>query len=104
MKHVFTALALLGLSLAASTTHAADANRGAQLHNAQCMACHASRLGFGNNGNDIYTRENRRVVSLPGLQTQVNRCKNNLQITWFDEDVADVVEHLNASFYHFGRQ
>lgn len=101
MKSLHTTLSLLALGLVSSASFAADAGRGAQLHNEQCLACHASRLGFGNNGNDIYTRENRRVTTLPGLQKQVDRCKNNLQIVWFDEDVADVVEHLNNSFYKF---
>ena len=103
MKALIT-LSLLGMVLLAPTAQAADATRGAQLHNEQCMGCHAPRLGFGNKGNDIYTRANRRVTSLPGLQKQVNRCKNNLQIVWFDEDVDDVVEHLNTSFYHFGQE
>jgi mono/diheme cytochrome c family protein len=101
MKIRSTFLSLLALSLASITVQAADASRGASLHDGQCAACHTTRLGFGNNGNDIYTRENRRVTSLAGLQKQVNRCKNNLQIVWFDEDVADVVEHLNTTFYKF---
>ncbi len=104
MKTMIVALSLLVTGLFAVTAQAADAKRGATLHAEQCVACHTSRLGFGNNGNDIYTRTNRRVTSLPGLQKQVNRCKNNLQIVWFDEDVADVVAHLNATFYHFGQE
>jgi cytochrome c2 len=99
MKYPSTlALLLLG-SLAAPHVSAADASRGAQLHNEQCVACHAAR--FGNQGSDIYTRNDRRVESLPGLSQQVNRCKNNLQIVWFDEEVNDVVEYLNATHYRF---
>ena len=99
MKTLIAILSLISLGLASSATFAADASRGATLHNEQCIACHAAR--FGNNGNDIYTRADHRVSSLPGLQKQVNRCKNNLQIVWFDEDVANVVEHLNNTFYQF---
>lgn len=101
MKRLSPPLLLLTALSAAGSVQAADASRGATLHNEHCLACHASRLGFGNNGNDIYTRTNRRITNLEGLQQQVNRCKNNLQIVWFDEDVADVVEYLNDSFYHF---
>jgi hypothetical protein len=90
---------ILAAGLMAGAAHAADAARGAQLHSQQCTGCHAAR--FGGDGSGIYTRDNRRVRSLPGLQQQVNRCKNNLQIVWFDEDVDDVVDHLNASYYHF---
>ena len=85
--------------LIASTSQAADWQRGEQLHNSQCIACHAAR--FGDNGAEIYTRANRRVQSFEGLQRQVNRCKNNLEITRFDEDVADVVEYLNRQYDHF---
>lgn len=99
MKHTTTLSFLLLGSIFTTGVLAADASRGAQLHNEQCTTCHAAR--FGNNGNDIYTRPDRRVTSLPALQKQVNRCKNNLQIVWFDEDVADVVEHLNSTIYKF---
>jgi len=93
------ALAPLLISAFVSTAMAADIKRGETLHNSQCIACHAAR--FGNNGADIYTRANRRVHDFAGLQRQVNMCKNNLQITWFDEDVADVVAYLNHQYYHF---
>ena len=99
MKTLITTLSLLAVGLFGAQAQAADASRGATLHNEQCIACHAAR--FGDGGNEIYTRANRRVTSLPGLQKQVNRCKNNLQIVWFDEDVADVTAHLNATFYIF---
>jgi mono/diheme cytochrome c family protein len=100
MKTLLTLVAASLLSiLFAGTAQAADAARGETLHNSQCVACHAAR--FGNNGSEIYTRENRRVRDLAGLHRQVNRCKNNLEITWFDEDVADVVEYLNHTYYRF---
>jgi len=89
---------LLGSAIAGPLL-AADMQRGETLHNSQCIACHAAR--YGNNGADIYTRANHRVQNFAGLQRQVNMCKNNLQITWFDEDVADVVEYLNHQYYHF---
>lgn len=91
-------LALLCLATPAIGS-AADAKKGEQLHNSQCIACHASR--FGNNGADIYTRPDRRVTSLPGLKKQVLRCRDNLRVTWFDEDVEDVAAFLNARYYKF---
>lgn len=100
MKKVLVlALAPLILSAFASAAGAADIKRGEKLVESQCIACHAAR--FGNNGADIYTRANRRVHDFAGLQRQVNMCKNNLSITWFDEDVADVVAYLNHQYYHF---
>lgn len=101
MKRITTLSLLLLGSLVTVGAEAADATRGATLHNEQCSACHAAR--FGNNGNDIYTRADHRVQSLSGLHQQVNRCKNNLQIVWFDEEVDDVVEYLNNTYYKFPR-
>ena len=101
MAHIvrtFTAVALLA---ATGTVHA-DADRGARLHEQNCLKCHRSM--FGGDGSAIYTRENRRVTSLAGLEAQVRRCENNLGLTWFDDQVADVVEYLDANYYHFQQQ
>lgn len=98
MKYIAT---LLCTSLLISGPVLAETTHGEKLHAENCISCHTTRLGFGNNGTDIYTRPQRRVQSLPGLKKQVNRCKNMLGITWFDEDVAAVVQHLNKNFYKF---
>lgn len=94
---------LLVLSITA-TPVIADAQRGAQLHDDKCVKCHSERMGFGNNGSDIYTRSDHRVKNLPGLKKQVNLCKEMLGITWFDEDEANVVDYLNTRFYKFPQQ
>jgi hypothetical protein len=75
----------------ASYSHA-DAARGQELHDKHCMKCHDT---------SVYTRENRRVTSQDSLVTQVKRCELNLGLRWFDNDVNDVVEYLNQSFYKF---
>lgn len=100
MKHLNRLAALpLALLLLAPAAQAADAKRGEELHNNQCISCHAAR--FGNNGSDIYTRTNRRVTSLAGLKKQVTRCRDNLKVVWFDEDVDDVAAFLNKRYYKF---
>ncbi len=76
----------------ATSSYAADINNGSELHAENCTACHDSAL---------YTRENRRVQTLPNLGTQVRFCKDNLGITWFDDEVDDVVGFLNKNYYHF---
>lgn len=91
-------VSLLGAPLLAGTAEA-DAQRGETLHSQQCIACHASR--FGNNGAEIYTRNDRRVNNLDALHKQVTRCKNNLGLSWFDDEVQDVTDYLNASYYKF---
>ena len=87
----FLILFVSAISFAASA-NAADISNGSELHAENCTACHDSSL---------YTRENRRVQTLPRLGTQVRFCKDNLGITWFDDEVDDVVGFLNENYYHF---
>lgn len=70
----------------------ADAEHGQQLHDEHCMKCHDT---------GVYTREDRRVTNQDALVKQVKRCELNLGLQWFDNDVNDVVQHLNQSFYKF---
>ena len=65
---------------------------GAKLHMQSCTGCH---------DNSIYTRQPRRVNSLPELGKQVRFCKNNLGLTWFDDEVNDVILYLNQDHYRF---
>lgn len=97
MFHLFIAIVLSTATVA--TAHAADIKRGQQLHDANCISCHASMMG--GDGTSIYTRPDRRIGSLDRLRTQVTRCKDNLGMTWPEQDIEDVVSYLNASFYKF---
>ncbi len=99
MKHLLRLTALPLAILMFTPAHAADIKKGEQLVKDNCISCHAAH--FGNNGSDIYTRPNHRVTSLVGLKKQVIRCRDNLGLTWFDEDVDDVVAYLNTRYYKF---
>jgi cytochrome c553 len=92
MNHKTQILTALLAVLAAGTLHAADADHGKSLQQENCMGCH---------DDSIYTLENRKVTSLGGLKQQVMRCDQALGLRWFDEDVADVTEYLNTTYYHF---
>jgi hypothetical protein len=89
-KLAFLAALTLGGPVAAES----DVEIGKQLTDEHCYACH---------GNEIYTREDRRVTSRPGLTVQVQRCEQALSLTWFDDQIDSVAEYLNRSFYHFDR-
>ena len=78
--------------MAAGSYTVADTEHGQQLHDEHCMKCH---------DNAVYTRENRRVSNQDALVKQVKRCELNLGLQWFDDDVKDVVQYLNQSFYKF---
>ena len=71
---------------------AADIENGDDLHFEHCTGCHDS---------SAYTRENRLVQSLSRLGAQVRFCQNSLGLTWFDDEVDDVIEFLNYNYYHF---
>lgn len=76
----------------AAPSEAADIDNGNALHSESCTRCHDSA---------IYTREDRKVTSLPKLGTQVRFCKDNLGVSWFDDEVDDVIGYLNQAYYHF---
>ena len=76
----------------ASSVQAADIDNGDDLHFENCTGCHDSTA---------YTRDNRVVQSLARLGTQVRFCKDSLELTWFDDEVDDVIGYLNKEYYHF---
>lgn len=88
---IFTALA--------SPALASDIQRGKSLHDDNCVECHVSIQG--GDGSGIYTREDRRIDSLPALRAQVNRCKDSMGVSWPEDQIDDVVAYLNSNYYKF---
>lgn len=62
------------------------------LYAEHCVGCH---------GPEVYTRQDRKVTSLPGLERQVRLCELNLGLTWFDEEITAMTDYLNAQYYKF---
>jgi hypothetical protein len=94
-KRPFARLMTCGLLTAAlSPTPSAAAEAAQSLHQEHCTRCH---------GSEVYTRADRKVSSYDALLGQVQRCELSLQLTWFDDDIAKVADHLNQHFYHFPR-
>ena len=90
-------LALCTLTLTATQAFAKESDaqaikRGQEIVQKDCTKCH---------GDEVYTRSERRVHSLAALGKQVRRCKDNIGIQLFDEDVDDVVKYLNSKYYKF---
>jgi len=94
---VFTVFLLSAISMS-SISFASDNETsnpmvvGENEHNKHCVRCH---------GSEVYTREDRFVKSMEALSKQVARCKNNLDVPWFDEDTEAVVQFLNNKYYRF---
>ena len=99
MTRLLTYFSLVGYFIFASTLANADIRNGKELHDANCISCHASMQG--GDGSGIYTREHRRIESYPALIKQVKRCRDSLGVGWPEEQVNDVVEYLNSQFYKF---
>ncbi|MEA3274484.1 MAG: cytochrome c [Pseudomonadota bacterium] len=85
---------LFGLMVAAGAplAQAEDSSDTKALYDAHCIGCHNT---------EIYTREDRKITSLPGLERQVRRCETALGLRWFDEEIADMTTYLNEHFYRF---
>jgi len=77
-----------------------DVSQGKQLHDENCISCHTTRTKNAD-PNTLYTRENRKVNNLNGLQAQVERCVTVLNVEWFDDEIDSVVNYLNTDFYKF---
>jgi len=91
---------LAAIMVFASPALLADsAARGKSLHDDNCVRCHANLMG--GDGTGIYTRKDRRIDNLSGLKVQVKRCRDALGYPWPDNQVNDVVNFLNNSFYKF---
>ena len=73
--------------------------RGSELHQAHCIVCHNNMTD--GNASQLYTREDRNVSTLSGLKNQVQRCVINLKLDWFDDEIHDVSNYLNAQYYHY---
>jgi mono/diheme cytochrome c family protein len=92
MKPITKLLFITGLLALSQTGSAADTAHGKRLQEQNCMSCH---------DNGVYTRPDRRVTSMEGLQKQVRRCELTLGLKWFEEDIDNVSGYLNEAFYKF---
>ncbi|EIC19454.1 hypothetical protein [Thiorhodovibrio frisius] len=85
-------IAALAAADAASEPATEPTAQAQRLIESNCTKCH---------GSEVYTRNDRRIESLDGLETQVQRCANSLELQWFDEEVMSVTHRLNSQYYHF---
>ena len=88
-------LSMMGITLfllaATPSLPAANLDNGKKLVDGNCTKCHDER---------VYTRPDRRVTTLDGLNKQVRRCEQSLGLKWFDEEIDDVAAYLNETYYH----
>ena len=87
-----TTYLLMVLLMMASLYANADADRGKVLHDQSCVGCHDT---------SVYQRTNKQITNLSALHAQVQRCSKPAGADWSKEDMKDVAEYLNQSFYRF---
>ncbi len=88
---------LLGLTLLVQPQAASAVNfdRGRQLYENHCQACHSNLL---------HTPEARKINTLSALQRQVAAWGIHAGQDWGSEEVNDVTLYLDRMFYRFGEQ
>ncbi|MEE8387961.1 MAG: hypothetical protein V3R65_05245 [Acidiferrobacterales bacterium] len=65
---------------------------GGKLHQRSCTACHDSK---------VYTRKDRKIRSINGLEGRVETCSINLNTHYTDGQNSDIVKFLNDNYYQF---
>jgi len=88
----FALILLLPAASLADTLLMGDAKKGDRLHNQSCTACH---------DNQVYTRKDRKIRTINGLENRVEMCSMNLKTNFTESQNSDIVKFLNDSFYKF---
>lgn len=73
--------------------------KGKKLHEEQCVTCHTAKNPENPTG--LYTREDRKVTSQEGLKNQIQRCVTQLELLWFEEDIAHVATYSQYQILPF---
>ena len=94
------ALILGGVLLSTSALAAdgvLDAENGKRLYEEnpdKCLRCHAQGEAY----DDTFTKETKST-DLAKLESWVRGCDVKFKTNWFDDEIMDVVEYLNQTYY-----
>lgn len=69
---------------------------GEEFHEESCVACHLVR-----HDEVFYTRQTRKITTLPALKGQVSRCSQAFSVGWFPDEEDSVIDYLNQQYYQF---
>ncbi|MCI0504900.1 MAG: cytochrome c [Gammaproteobacteria bacterium] len=84
--------ALLSSSLMSTPALAVDAENGKKLYSERCGGCHDTK---------VHTRPNRIIHTYEDLVNRVRFCDNAAKANLTENDIYDVSEYLNATYYKF---
>lgn len=79
------------IAMGAMPAVAADINA-RRLITDDCTGCH---------GNEVFSRQDRTVSSMPGLKARVRNCTAVAGVDWSTDEVRAVIEYLNERYYDF---
>lgn len=79
--------------------HAADEHPGKEIHDENCLNCHK-----GNHDGAFYTRKDLKTKNYKRLQSMVKMCDARMGTKLFDEDMEDIGNFLNDTYYKFPKQ
>jgi len=80
------------LILAGEFPHANASDRGELLYENHCQSCH---------GKALHTRTDRLVKSPEELRAWVMSWSIHNDLSWGQEEIADITAYLNRTYYHF---
>ena len=92
MNIILCVPALIFLAVNAHAAVPGDGAEGKRLHDASCMGCHDT---------SVYTRKDHKVLSLDGLEQQVENCTHMAKKKFSPAEQQDIVKYLNDQFYRF---
>ncbi|MCK5813869.1 MAG: hypothetical protein KAH03_06410 [Cocleimonas sp.] len=89
-----TIMTMCGLILAGSALAEGNSSNGKKIYSkSECLRCHQT--------NQLFTRKDRKVKTLPQLNSQVRKCDTQLNTHLFHDEIEDVVAYLNQAHYKF---
>lgn len=68
--------------------------RGQLLYENHCAECHES---------SVHIREKRKADSIDKIRYWVTRWSKELKLSWSKEEIEEVTQHVNSSYYHYGK-
>lgn len=69
-----------------------NGTRGELLYKNHCRVCHES---------NVHMRENRRAKSMKEVISWIQRWSSHLKLDWDNDEIQDVAQHLNETYYKF---
>jgi len=88
-----------GLLVILNSAQAIDLKNGKLKHDDKCTSCHIAK--YGKDGSGVYTKKNLIVKNHAMLVQRVKGCNKNTQAGFSSDEIANVIEYLNSTFYKF---